>query len=408
VHNEWLQTKQGLVIEMGNDCGTFLTQTPRGWDVWPSQKFAGQMTPAEPTRTDLERITADAVALRAVLQKPSPNRGGYPTTGSDPEIFLRSGTGALLPAWRFLPGKANPRRIDKTPYRFYSGTIFADGFQAEYTPETGFGCNEVLVSHIADGLNEILATARDLDPTATLSADSVVEIPPELMASAPPEFQMLGCDPSLNLYDMPGEPVTDGSKLLQRFAGGHVHLATAHPVRTRHDMVFALDAILSVWAVGAAANFDSPVRRRYYGRAGEFRLPTHGLEYRTLSNFWLRAPWLAHCVFDMARMCAMLGASKLWRLWQAEPLEVVETINHCDVKRAREILQRNHGMFVRTMGQASAVWTERHAEKAYNTGLYGLETVVRDPKAIATNWQLYGAHNLYCDQGRRLAWTICT
>ena len=44
-------------------------------------------------------------------------------------------------------------------------------------------------------------------------------------------------------------------------------------------------------------------RRKLYGMAGEYRLPAHGIEYRTLSNFWLRSPVLADFVAQMAGMC---------------------------------------------------------------------------------------------------------
>jgi hypothetical protein len=43
-------------------------------------------------------------------------------------------------------------------------------------------------------------------------------------------------------------------------------------------------------------------RRQIYGRAGEYRLPDHGLEYRTLSNFWLRAYPLFSLVMGLSRL----------------------------------------------------------------------------------------------------------
>jgi hypothetical protein len=43
-------------------------------------------------------------------------------------------------------------------------------------------------------------------------------------------------------------------------------------------------------------------RRENYGRAGEFRMPEHGLEYRTTSNFWLRDFSLMSFVFGMAHI----------------------------------------------------------------------------------------------------------
>jgi len=48
-------------------------------------------------------------------------------------------------------------------------------------------------------------------------------------------------------------------------------------------------------------------RRRYYGLPGEYRLPKHGLEYRTLSNFWLRA----YPLYDLMSGLALLAISMI-------------------------------------------------------------------------------------------------
>lgn len=49
-------------------------------------------------------------------------------------------------------------------------------------------------------------------------------------------------------------------------------------------------------------------RRKLYGKAGEYRLPKHGLEYRTLSNYWLTAYPLMSFAFGMARLAVSLMA----------------------------------------------------------------------------------------------------
>ena len=52
-------------------------------------------------------------------------------------------------------------------------------------------------------------------------------------------------------------------------------------------------------------------RRKVYGRAGEYRLPPHGLEYRTLGNFWLRAYPLMALVMGLTRIAVGVSYSSL-------------------------------------------------------------------------------------------------
>jgi hypothetical protein len=56
---------------------------------------------------------------------------------------------------------------------------------------------------------------------------------------------------------------------------------------------------------------NAALRRRVYGQAGEYRLPKWGLEYRTLSNFWLHAYPLMSLVTGLCRMAVgVIQASK--------------------------------------------------------------------------------------------------
>jgi len=56
-------------------------------------------------------------------------------------------------------------------------------------------------------------------------------------------------------------------------------------------------------------NLDEPVRREYYGLAGEYRLPPHGLEYRSLSCAWIFHPKAAATILDLARRVVVYATS---------------------------------------------------------------------------------------------------
>jgi len=60
------------------------------------------------------------------------------------------------------------------------------------------------------------------------------------------------------------------------------------------------DYLLGVWSV----LHDTDMRRReLYGAAGAYRPKKYGVEYRTMSNFWLRSPQLMREVHKRAQAC---------------------------------------------------------------------------------------------------------
>lgn len=311
--------------------------------------------------------------------------GGF-TLGTDPEIFIKDGNN-LLPAYEFLPDKKTPVRFetprallnDRFPENCYAN-LFWDGFQAEFNCPPDY-CIAFIPDRVRAGLLGLLTEARKMHPNAKLTTQNVFQIPMATLRSVREEFVMLGCDASQNAYGMCGEHVEDSRKLRYRFAGGHIHFGLNNEflkitTEQAEKIVRYLDMILGVWAVGAAASIDNPIRRKYYGLAGEFRMPPHGLEYRTLSNFWFAHPGITNLVFMIARRILNTDVSVLDR-WVAHPQETVETINNCDVKRARKILFDNSALFSGTVS----------SDGALKIAMNGIESVV-DPEDLEKNWKL--------------------
>lgn len=310
------------------------------------------------------------------------------TLGTDPEMFVETSEG-VLPAFQFLP----PKKAALTVGDIEQSKMFWDGFQAEWAfTAPGYHCLAWMVDGTQAALGELRTRAQAVNPTAKLSPRSVVQVPDAFLQKAPFQHVELGCKPSLNLYGMSGEHVHDPRALPWRMAGGHIHLGCLIAV---DEVVRCLDAILGVWAVGVAASLDNPVRRRYYGLAGEHRRPPHGLEYRTLSNFWLCHPAVMHLTFDLARVLVGFGQAGYRHMWQASDREVVETINATDVKSARIILERNRALFEHLV---TGIYKDNpddpgdghEGEDAYFLGMGGIEGAFKEPTDIAGNWLLDG------------------
>jgi hypothetical protein len=336
--------------------------------------------------------------------------------GSDPEIFLMKGD-EVFPAFQFLPSKKEAKVQANTGYRtgaFYQRTPFWDGFQAEFCAQP----KECLM-YFTLGMRKCLEglAMRAGEKGAKLTMRNVLRIPDSMLLSAEQEHVALGCSPSENIYDDHGIQVENPRKLKYRFAGGHLHFGKWFPEKPPEyaKIVNTLDSILAVWAVGVAANIDSPIRRKYYGLAGEYRTPTYkksseygkdllGVEYRVLSNYWLCHPAICHATWEVARACVKLAHTKYRDLWVADKDLVREIVNNCDVKQARRLLELNRDMFI-WMVQSYAFPTIMVREAIFNLGMNGVESIVSDPEDLTKNW-LFGnsAHDDYNEKHSQLSW----
>lgn len=312
-------------------------------------------------------------------------------SGCDPEIFVVDGTNALLPAWKFLPSKheAVPIPVVNTHANSRVTSVYWDGFQAEFTmtPSTCMGYG---MDNVQAGLQAVLLAARKADPGAQLSLSSVINISPSVLASADNDQVSLGCLPSLNAYGASGEHVEDPRFLPFRFAGGHLHFGAeflrADPVK----YVKALDAIIGVASVGMFAEMDNPLRRRFYGLAGEYRHPKYGLEYRTLSNAWLCHPAVAFLIYDLARTGLDFFAKGYNRLLIGYKEErIQDIINTGDVAGAREWVRENERVYRALIRECYDSQGNRpiFATTALDMIYKGVESVI-NPTAIETNWLL--------------------
>lgn len=326
------------------------------------------------------------------------NRGNAWNLGSDPEVFVVNGKGELMPAFTFLKGKKDPdvarTDIDVYHYRDYNASTgsskklgkpcYWDGFQAEFETQP-YGCLAAHVDHVQAGLDKVLKEARKVDPKAKLSIQTVFDIPAELLQTSKHEHVTLGCMPSLNAYGIKGKEVPDGRKMDTRSAGGHIHFEI-NDKSNIVPMVKALDAVIGVPCVALFASYDNPERRKYYGLAGEYRLPPHGMEYRVLSNAWLLHPFIMNIVFDLSRVG--LSMHSYMKAWKGSEAEIVEIINTCDVAKAQKMMRRNKNILYKLYKAAYPNITEAQQNKLFDIFTNGMESVISNPDDIEKNWCL--------------------
>ena len=204
------------------------------------------------------------------------------TIGFDPEFFLVDGNGKFISAVGLVGGsKDNPLPIgsgcavqeDNVAIEFNTPAIELKGsvesvakqvhehfqYVFKYIEETVCKPNGLHISKAASAI-------FDADQLQTEAA------------------QTFGCDPDYNAYTGQENPKPKGPEGL-RTCGGHIHIGYSNPDKeTNTGIILLMDRELGTQSVLD----DSDSRRRLlYGKAGAHRHKPYGVEYRTLSNYWI-------------------------------------------------------------------------------------------------------------------------
>jgi hypothetical protein len=214
------------------------------------------------------------------------------TVGADPEIFLRQ-NGVPHSAWELIPGNK------EKPHAVRDGAVQVDGCAVEFNIDP-VSTKEAFRHNI----NSVLSVLRDMvPPEYEFDMSASIEFTASHFASLPPEALELGCDPDLDAYTMEENEAPDAESRI-RAAGGHVHVGwrepNADPTDPSHRAAGAALAKGLDWFLGMPSAVIDPdkVRKSLYGCAGAFRAKPYGMEYRTLSNFWLKNDGLIDFVYD--------------------------------------------------------------------------------------------------------------
>lgn len=238
--------------------------------------------------------------------------------GCDPEFFFSKkgeviGSEKVIPDGGLVYDANQPYGIGDIKSKGRS-KIVRDGVQAELNPAPKT-CRDLLNSEIAHCFKRLAETISD---KSLVDFSQVVEVSKEELKSLSPASRTFGCMPSYNVYDKKSAIKVDPSVYRFRSAGGHIHLGVPvgenkeeesrikKALKNTKIMVPVLDILVGNTCVLIDRNPWAKERRKNYGRAGEHRKPKYGLEYRTLSNFWLQSKQLASFVTGMSRFAVQV------------------------------------------------------------------------------------------------------
>lgn len=203
------------------------------------------------------------------------------TLGADPELFIVDEKGDFVCPDEIVPGtKDFPHKVDH-------GALQQDGFAAELNidPVNNYKDWERNIKAVTEQLEDVLPEGHSLAcvPTATFSR--------QVWDGARASTKRLGCSPDFNAWARKINRAPDNIPFV-RHAGGHIHFGWTEWADTSDlayvdacvDLARQLDWTLGLWSLSLD---DDTTRREMYGKAGSMRFKPYGMEYRTLSNFWL-------------------------------------------------------------------------------------------------------------------------
>jgi hypothetical protein len=169
-----------------------------------------------------------------------------------------------------------------------------------------------------------MTKSLDYLPELSFSKLSCIVFPEEQMKH--PGAHVFGCEPDFNAWTKEMNPKPQPPHPLMRSAGGHVHVETkVDPIQA----VRAMDLFLSVPAV---LMDNGEERKQLYGKAGAHRPKSYGVEYRSLSNFWVFDEKLIRWVWHNTERALQAGDVS------HEMKRILEAVNNNNKKVAQELI----------------------------------------------------------------------
>ena len=239
-----------------------------------------------------------------------------PRVGADPEMFVQNGDGTVVPVCGKIGGtKEQPWIINNLVDAVYGverieprrrGLLIAEREVEAPAPQNRHGDYAVQEDNVMLEFNIPAYTRSDYFTTAIGKAMNVIEAnilgPKQLFPKIEvmnvfkaediaefPQALQIGCLPDFNAYGEEGarerQPFSAMHFGNNRFCGGHIHVQYNSKNVPKHIFVQYMDLFV---CLPFLKHDRQKLRRQFYGQPGIYREKPYGIEYRTLSNFWLK------------------------------------------------------------------------------------------------------------------------
>lgn len=251
--------------------------------------------------------------------------------GSDPELFIiNTKTDKVVSSIGLIPGKKKAAfRAKGMPVGY---GIQTDNILAEFNiPPVKKAAD--FVHHINYMKNYIRDFVKSKDPDLDIRCVASQHVPQDQLQGE--EACEFGCDPDYNAYTESVNPKPCGEETDLRSAGVHIHISYNNPnIQQSIRLVKCMDLFLGVPSVILDPDRE---RRQLYGKAGCFRIVRYGVEYRTMSGYFISSNELISFLFEQT-MKAIVFAERGGILPNGN--EIQRIINESDVEAAKAMVEK--------------------------------------------------------------------
>jgi len=217
------------------------------------------------------------------------------TIGSDMELFARDRQGNHIALCGKIGGtKEQPLQVDGLRNGFM---VQEDNVAFEFNIPP---CNTERA--FIDAIKTMRLHAENVLKDMDLFVSDKASIHFDVTQLTHPKALIFGCEADYNAYtrEENPKPTPEDSPTL-RTCGGHVHVGTDVDAAL---CIQNMDLVLGVPSVILDGGKEAMERRQRYGKAGALRPKGYGVEYRTLSNFWMFTDELVSWVYKQTeRAC---------------------------------------------------------------------------------------------------------
>lgn len=249
--------------------------------------------------------------------------------GCDPEVFVRQ-DGVFKSAFGLIQGdKKNPQKVNR-------GAVQVDGMALEFNIDPAATEDEFCIN-----VQDVFNTMKLMVPEYEVVTVPVAHFTPEYISNQPPAALELGCDPDFNAWTSQ-ENIKPNAMRPMRTASGHIHIGwtSDEEVSSGEHRAMCEAAVkqMDFYLGLPSLMYDNDTERReMYGKAGCYRPKPYGVEYRTLSNAWLRSEALMRWVYrnTLAGMQSLIDGKYLVEKYG----DIQSIINSSDRKEAEKIVK---------------------------------------------------------------------
>lgn len=248
--------------------------------------------------------------------------------GCDPEAFLLDIQGQLKSSIGLIGGS---KEVPRPLFQLGEGYgVQEDNVAIEFNIPPAESRNAYIES-ISKTLNHLMTIVPE---GLTIGRMSAASFPVSELQN--PAALVFGCDPDYNAWTLGMNPKPDAEDKTLRSCGGHVHVGYDMNSGVRgEDIIRMMDLYLGVPSV---LMDKGELRKQLYGKAGAFRIKPYGVEYRTLSNFWIFDERTIGWVWDNTNRA--VDSAEKFSLTEDDGQAIQSAINNNDKALASELVNR--------------------------------------------------------------------